>query len=76
MGDTTPSQMLRDIQKLAGTDVPETMVRGLWMKKLPTYQPLCSKFQKVNNLLELLLNYSHILQKLHATHIFSNSSDP
>lgn len=36
IGDKNPSQVLRDIQRLAGSDVPETMIRGLWMKKLPT----------------------------------------
>ncbi|XP_026688717.1 uncharacterized protein LOC113473189 [Diaphorina citri] len=29
------SQMLREIQRLAGDAVPEAIIRGLWLKKLP-----------------------------------------
>ncbi|KAI5737937.1 hypothetical protein M8J77_000914 [Diaphorina citri] len=35
MGDRPPSQMLREIQRLAGDAVPEAIIRGLWLKKLP-----------------------------------------
>ncbi|XP_008486959.1 uncharacterized protein LOC103523718 [Diaphorina citri] len=34
LGDKQPSQLLREIQKLA-PDVPTKIVRGLWLKKLP-----------------------------------------
>lgn len=37
MGDKQPSQILREIQRLAGGTVPESIVRGLWLKKLPTF---------------------------------------
>ncbi|KAI5730958.1 hypothetical protein M8J77_002626 [Diaphorina citri] len=37
VGDRTPSQMLREIQRLAGEDVPENIIRGIWLKKLPTF---------------------------------------
>lgn len=37
MGDKTPSQILREIQRLADTGIPESIVRGIWLKKLPTY---------------------------------------
>ncbi|KAL1446239.1 hypothetical protein WDU94_012386 [Cyamophila willieti] len=35
LGDRTPSQLLREIQSLAGNDLPDHIIRGLWMKKLP-----------------------------------------
>ncbi|XP_008470933.2 uncharacterized protein LOC103508179 [Diaphorina citri] len=37
VGDRTPSQMLREIQRLAGEDVPENIIRRIWLKKLPTF---------------------------------------
>ncbi|XP_078051743.1 uncharacterized protein LOC144477887, partial [Augochlora pura] len=35
IGDRTPSQFLRHIRALAGTDVPEDFMRTLWMSRLP-----------------------------------------
>ncbi|KAI5715360.1 hypothetical protein M8J77_014786 [Diaphorina citri] len=35
VGDRSPGQLLRDIQNLAGAEVPENLIRGLWLKKLP-----------------------------------------
>ncbi|KAL1448515.1 hypothetical protein WDU94_002713 [Cyamophila willieti] len=35
LGDRTPSAFLREIQRLAGDNVPESLVRGLWLNKLP-----------------------------------------
>uniref|UniRef100_A0A8D8W0M4 Uncharacterized protein n=1 Tax=Cacopsylla melanoneura TaxID=428564 RepID=A0A8D8W0M4_9HEMI len=34
LGDRTPSQLLREIQNLAGTDLPDHIIHGLWLKKL------------------------------------------
>ncbi|KAL1447860.1 hypothetical protein WDU94_015626 [Cyamophila willieti] len=36
LGDKPPSQILREIQKL-GPEVPESIIRGLWLKKLPSF---------------------------------------
>lgn len=36
MGDRKPSQFLRHLQALAGLDVPEHLVRSLWMGRLPS----------------------------------------
>lgn len=36
IGDRSPSQLMRDLQNLAGADVPENLIWGLWLKKLPT----------------------------------------
>uniref|UniRef100_A0A8D8S5B1 DUF7041 domain-containing protein n=1 Tax=Cacopsylla melanoneura TaxID=428564 RepID=A0A8D8S5B1_9HEMI len=36
LGDKQPSQFLREIQRL-GPDVPENIIRGLWLKKLPSF---------------------------------------
>lgn len=35
MGSDKPSQFLRRMQALAGSDVPESMIRGLWIRRLP-----------------------------------------
>ncbi|KAL1446327.1 hypothetical protein WDU94_015659 [Cyamophila willieti] len=35
-GDRSPGQLLRDIQNLAGSNIPENIIRGLWLKKLPS----------------------------------------
>ncbi|XP_051162404.1 uncharacterized protein LOC127282272 [Leptopilina boulardi] len=35
MGDRKPSQFLRHLQTLAGTTVPDAMLRTLWMHRLP-----------------------------------------
>lgn len=41
MGDERPSQFLRRLQSLAGSAVPEAMVRSLWVRRLPTnLQPI------------------------------------
>lgn len=37
IGDKAPSELLRDIQNLAGPDVPSPMIRGIWMRKLPSH---------------------------------------
>lgn len=36
LGDRKPSQFLRHLQTLAGTDVPEDFLRTLWAGRLPT----------------------------------------
>lgn len=36
IGDRKPSQFLRPLQSLAGTAVPDAMVRTLWLGRLPT----------------------------------------
>lgn len=36
LGDRTPSQFLREMSNLAGNNVPTSIVRSLWIKKLPT----------------------------------------
>lgn len=36
MGDRKPSQFLRHLQALAGSAVPENLVRSLWMGRLPS----------------------------------------
>lgn len=35
LGDRKPSQLLREIQNLAGPSLPKNMLRSLWLKKLP-----------------------------------------
>ena len=41
MGDRKPSQFLRHLQGLAGTAVPESMLRTLWFSRLPdSLQPI------------------------------------
>lgn len=35
MGDRTPSQFMRHLKNLAGTEVPEDFVRTLWIGRLP-----------------------------------------
>ncbi|BES93881.1 Hypothetical protein NTJ_06691 [Nesidiocoris tenuis] len=34
LGDRSPSQLLREIQRLAGPDTPQAIIRGLWTKRL------------------------------------------
>ncbi|XP_050505283.1 uncharacterized protein LOC126883668 [Diabrotica virgifera virgifera] len=36
LGDQRPSQFLRHLQSLAGTTVPDNIVRSLWLGKLPS----------------------------------------
>ncbi|XP_076390585.1 uncharacterized protein LOC143265000 [Megachile rotundata] len=36
MGDRTPSQFLRHLRTLAGSDVPEELLKMLWASRLPT----------------------------------------
>ncbi|KAF6198198.1 hypothetical protein GE061_007945 [Apolygus lucorum] len=36
LGDMTPSQLLREIQRLAGSAIPQNILRGIWVKRLPT----------------------------------------
>ncbi|XP_048002119.1 uncharacterized protein LOC125238737 [Leguminivora glycinivorella] len=36
LGDRKPSQFLRHIRSLAGTDYPDDFIRHLWMSRLPT----------------------------------------
>ncbi|BES87355.1 Hypothetical protein NTJ_00160 [Nesidiocoris tenuis] len=35
LGDRQPSQLLRDIRRLAGPTVPDDLVRGIWLRSLP-----------------------------------------
>lgn len=36
MGDDKPSHFLRRLQNLAGTAIPDTLVRAIWQSRLPT----------------------------------------
>ncbi|XP_026688893.1 uncharacterized protein LOC113473488, partial [Diaphorina citri] len=67
-GDRSPGQLLREIQNLAGSDVPENIVRGLWMKKLPTMS------QQMLQALSTSLSLSQQAEVADKMHTVSSSS--
>lgn len=72
LGDRSPSQMLREIKPLAGGDVPDNIVRSLWLKKLPhTSQPMLQALS-VSNL--TLSQQTDIADKIHTVNTPTVSS--
>ncbi|KAF6209425.1 hypothetical protein GE061_015172 [Apolygus lucorum] len=49
IGDRLPSQHLRELQRLAGPGVPNHLLRGIWLKKLP---PQTQQILQTQNRLE------------------------
>lgn len=46
IGDRRPSQFLRHLQSLAGTSVPDSIIRTLWLGRLPQYMQTVLATQK------------------------------
>lgn len=62
IGDRKPSQFLRHLQNLADTNVPETLLKTLWMSRLPSSIQIALTLVKNETIEKLAAHADNILE--------------
>ncbi|XP_045477905.1 uncharacterized protein LOC123683053 [Harmonia axyridis] len=64
MGDRKPSQFLRHLQSLADPAVPESLMKSLWMNRLPRSVQVSLAIVQDSSLQELAVHADHIMEAI------------